>query len=207
MIARVRVAIRRGALLPLFAFVLFACRTARPAGEPLAALNAPSAEAAMEELLARRTQLGTVRTLMRLRVTSSGKTQSFRAQMAVENGRQMSLLAYTPMGTTALTLTADGAAVSIRNHLEGTEWDGSAAELARTFGFLGSALVPAEMAQLILGLPPRDDLQYDVTRTGLRAAGIGDLSVTFDPPSFPPKNVVVVRGADRVEIEHLEVVR
>lgn len=155
----------------------------------------------------RRGQLGTVRTLMRLRVTANEKTQSFRAQMAVENGQQMTLIAYTPVGTTALTLTADGTAVSVKNHLEGTEWEGSASELARTFGFLGSALLPAEMAQLILGLPPREDLQYEVTPTGLRAASSGDLVVTFDPPVFPPKNVVVVRGADRVEIEHLEVVR
>lgn len=183
------------------------CRTARPAGEPLAPLNAPTADAAMRELVVRRAALGTVRTLMRVRVTANGKTQSFRAQMAVEDGRQMNLIAYTPVGTTALTLTADGSEVTVRNHLEDSEWAGSASELARTFGFLGSSLIPAEMAQLILGLPPRDDLQYDVTPTGLRAASSGDLSVTFEPAVFPPKNVVVVRGADRVEIEHLEVVR
>jgi hypothetical protein len=31
--------------------------------------------------------------------------------------------------------------------------------------------------------------------------------VVFDPPSFPASHVVVTRGQDRVEIEHLEVVR
>jgi hypothetical protein len=160
----------------------------------------------MQELRERRAALGTVRTLMRVRVTTGGRTQSFRAQMAVEDGTRMNLVAYTPVGTTALTLTANGAEVSVKNHLEGSEWEGSAGELARTFGFLGSSLVPAEMAQLILGLPPREDLQYDVTQTGLARATSGDLEVTFEPPVFPPKHVLVVRAGDRVEIEHLEVV-
>lgn len=196
------------ALIPLVAvFLLFACRTARPAGEPLDALNASTAEAALEELKLRREALGTVRTLMRVRVTAQGKTQTFRAQMAVEDGQRMNLIAYTPVGTAALTLTADGSEVSVSNRMEGSEWEGSASDLARTFGFLGASLIPAEMAQLILGLPPRADLAYDVTPTGLRSAGDGDLLVTFDPPVFPPRNVVVVRGEDRVEIEHLEVVR
>ena len=192
-------------LVPIL--LVLACRTGRPAGEPLAPLNAPTPQAALEELQARREALGTVRTLMRMRVTAQGKTQSFRAQMAVENGQRMTLIAYTPVGTTALTLTADGSEVSVQNRLEGSEWEGTASELARSFGFLGSSLLPAEMAQLILGLPPRADLQYDVTTSGLRSAGDGDLLVTFAPPVFPPHNVLVVRGGDRVEIEHLEVVR
>lgn len=195
------------AFVCVIAVMVGGCRTSLPAGEPLAPLRATTAEEALEELRARRSALGTVRTLMRVRVTANERTQSFRAQMSVENGAQMNLTAYTPVGTTALTLTAHGSDVRVKNHLEGTEWEGTAGELARTFGFLGSTLVPAEMAQLILGLPPRDDVQYDVTPAGLRSATVGDVVVSFDPAIFPPRQVVVVRGTERVEIEHLEVVR
>ena len=69
-----------------------------------------------------------------------------------------------------------------------------------------TGLTPAEIGMLIAGLPPRDGLQYDVEAGGLRRASFGDVVVTFDPPSFPARNVVVTRGEDRVEIEHLEVV-
>jgi hypothetical protein len=184
-----------------------ACRTGRPAGTSIEPLVVSTPEAAMQELRARRDARGSLRSLMRVRVTANGRTQSFRAQLTVENGERMSLIAYTPVGTTALTLTADGTNVSVKNRLEDSEWEGSASELAKTFGFLGSSLTPAEVAQLILGLPPRDDLVYDVTATGLRSASSGDLQVTFEPPAFPAKGVIVVRGEDRVEIEHLEVVR
>jgi outer membrane biogenesis lipoprotein LolB len=193
---------------PIFLLLLVAlgCRTARPQGEPLAPLRATTPEAAMQELRERRSALGTVRTLMRVRVTNAAQTQSFRAQMSVENGSRMTLIAYTPVGTTALTLTADGSQVSVKNHLENQEWEGSAQDLARTFGFLGSSLVPAEVAQLILGLPPREELTYVVTPSGLASARSEDLVVIFEPASFPPKRVTVTRGTDRVEIEHLEVV-
>ena len=59
---------------------------------------------------------------------------------------------------------------------------------------------------LILGIPPRDDLSIEVAPTGIASANGGGVSVTFDPPSFPAKRVVIVRGSDRVEIEHIEVV-
>ena len=65
----------------------------------------------------------------------------------------------------------------------------------------------AEMAMLIAGIPPRDDVQYELDPAGLRRASFGDVVVVFDPPAFPAKHVVVTRGEDRVEIEHLETVR
>ena len=86
------------------------------------------------------------------------------------------------------------------------DWEGSASELARSIGFLGSSLIPAEVALLIIGILPRDDLQYEVTSSGLASAATPDMSATFDPPAFPARKVVIVRGADRVEIEHLEIV-
>lgn len=197
-------------ILPVAAAILAAafisCRTARPVGSPIAPLTATSADEAMTELRARREAFDGVRSLMRVRATKDGKTQSFRAQLIVHDAKRMELIAYTPVGTTALTMKADGDDVSVQNHLEGSEWEGSASDLARSLGFLGAGLTPAEMAMLIVGIPPREEMTYEVEAAGLRRASIADLVVMFDPPAFPARNVVITRGGDRVEIEHLEVV-
>jgi hypothetical protein len=197
---------RNAAAAVIAAVLLFSCRTDSPDGVAIAPLTAPTADAAMQQLRERRTNFGGLRSLMRVRATTNGKTQSFRAQLAVHDARRMELTAYTPVGTTALTLKADGENVSVQNRIEGSDWQGSAQDLARSFGLFGAGLTPAEMGMLIAGLPPRDDLQYDVDPAGLRRASFADVVVAFDPPAFPAKHVVVTRGADRVEIEHLEVV-
>ncbi|HEX7706413.1 MAG TPA: hypothetical protein VF701_08150 [Thermoanaerobaculia bacterium] len=183
-----------------------ACRTARPDGRPIAPLVAVSADEAMQQLREKRAAFRGARSLMRVRATTNGRTQSFRAQLVIRDVRRMELIAYTPVGTKALTLSADGDAVSIRNHMEGSEWEGDAADLARSIGFLGTSLLPAEVAMLIIGLPPLDTIEYEADPRGLRTATSSDLVVAFDPPSFPASGVVVTRGADRIEIEHLEVV-
>jgi hypothetical protein len=187
--------------------LLVSCRTGRPDGVAVAPLTATTSEEAMQQLRARRATFDGLRTLMRVRATTNGKTQSFRAQLAILDAQRMELTAYTPVGTTALTLKSNGDEVSVQNRIENSEWEGNANDLARSFGFFGAGLTPAEMAMLITGIPPRDDVQYDVDAAGLRRASFGDVVVVFDPPSFPAKGVVVTRGQDRVEIEHLEVVR
>lgn len=196
----------RLAVVLVAAAFLFACRTGRPDGVAIAPLTAMTSEEAMQQLRARRARFDGLRSLMRVRATTNGKTQSFRARLAVLDAKRMELTAYTPVGTTALTLKANGDDVRVQNRLEGSEWEGSTDDLARSFGFLGGGLMPAEMAMLIAGLPPRDDLQYELDPAGIRRASFADVVVTFDPPSFPAKHVVVTRGEDRVEIEHLEVV-
>lgn len=194
------------AVLLLFSFAAGSCRTARPVGSAIAPLTATSSAEAIEQLRARRDHFRAVRSLMRVRATTGGRTQSFRAQLAVHDATRMELIAYTPVGTTALTVAATGSDVTVRNHIEGSDWEGSASDLARSLGFLGTSLLPAEMAMLIVGLPPRDELQYEIDPAGLRRAATADLVVTFDPPAYPARNVVVTRGDDRIEIEHLEVV-
>lgn len=190
----------------LLAFLVSSCRTARPDGAPLTPLSATTSEQAIEQLRARRAAFRGVKSLMKVRATTKGRTQSFRANLTIDDARRMSLIAYTPVGTTALTLTADGERVSVKNQMEGSDWEGSAEDLGRSFGFLGSSLLPAEMAMLITGLPPRDDVAYETAPEGLRSASIGDLRATFDPPAYPAQRVVVTRGDDRIEIEHLEIV-
>ena len=72
----------------------------------------------------------------------------------------------------------------------------------------GCATVPRRDAAGCSPLPPVHVSPDRVIRTaaGLRSATAGDVTVTYEPPSFPAKSVVVARGGDRVEIEHLEVV-
>jgi hypothetical protein len=198
---------KRFAVAVLALTLAVSCRTGRPTGAAIAPLVATSSDDAMRQLRERRQQFGGLRSLMRVRATTNGKTQSFRAQLNVKDAQRMELTAYTPVGTTALTLSANGELVSVENRIEGSEWEGNAADLARSLGFLGAGLTPAEMGMLVAGLPPRDDVQYEVDPAGLRSASFGGVVVTFDPPSFPAQHVVITRGQDRIEIEHLEVVR
>ena len=160
----------------------------------------------MAQLRVRAAAFGGARSLMRVRATMGGRTRSFRAQLVVPDRRSMELIAYTPVGTTAVTIRADGDRVSFVNHLENSEWEGSPEELARSLSIYATDMLPSEMGMLLLGLPATDMATYVATQHGLASASSGDVGVTFDPPQFPPKRVVVRRGADVVEIEHLEIV-
>jgi len=213
-------------VLPLVLLAV-ACRTARPAGNEttLPPIAAPSVTAAISDLQNRRTHFTGERSLMRIRATAGGSTQSFRAQLQVDAGERMQLTAYTPVGTTALTLYADGDQVVFLNALDQTSWKGSAGEFARGFGFFGS-LKPSELAMLLLGLPARagtdarmlsdtsfgiaPGMIYDVTPSGLSRASIetdDDLVVVaYDPPAQPPRTVKVEHGHEQLEVTHLEIV-
>jgi hypothetical protein len=193
------------ALLTALLFAI-SCRTGRPSGAPIAALVATSADDALRQLEARRAAFGGMKSLMRIRATTGGKTQSFRAQLAVHDARRMDVVVYTPVGTTAMTMHIDGDRVQLHNNVENTDWQGAARDLPEPFRFLGTSYAPADVALLILGFPlPGGDAE--ATAAGLSSARVGDAVFTFSPPSFPAKNVVITRGDDRVEIEHLEVVR
>jgi hypothetical protein len=189
----------------LVVFLALACRTGRPAGTPVSPLRASSPEQALEQLRARREAFTGMRSLMRVRAMTGDRTQSFRAQLALHDRRRFDLIAYTPVGTTALTMNVDGDRVQVRNHLENTNWNGTARDLPEPFKFLGASVAPADVAMLILGLPI-DGVAVTADAAGLRTASLADVAIAYDPPSFPARNVVVTRGADRVEIEHLEVV-
>ena len=180
----------------ILAAAVVSCRSTRPVGAPVAPLTATSAEEARAQLAERRATFRGMRSLMRVRATTGGKTQSFRAQLVVHDAQRMELIAYTPVGTTALTMKADGQRITSKPETP-----------PESFAFFRSAgLTPAETAMLVLGLLPHDDMNVEVAPTGIVTATVGDVSATFDPPAFPAKRVVVTRGADRIEIEHLETV-
>jgi len=185
--------------------LLAACRTARPAGEetPVLPLTSTSPADAARQLTARRAQLAGERSLLRIRATNGDRSQSFRAQLQIDNSNRMLLTAYTPLGTTAIRLYADASEVTFINDLEGTWWHGSAPDFANSFGFFG-ATSPYSMAQLIAGLPADGAITYDYAVAGLSRANVGDVAVTYDPPSYPPKHVTIVRGSQKLDIETLE---
>lgn len=184
-------------------FLGIACRTAHVGGPAIPPL-APSASP-LEALHARAAAFAGARSIMRVQVTSGGERRSFRAQLIVENHRSMQLIAYTPVGTTAATIRAEGDQVTVTDAGSGSTTTGNATDMLRSYGFYTGGLTPAEMGMLLLGYPPRRDLMYEVTPNGLSRAAAGDVVVTFDPPSLPAHRVNVVHGAGRVEIEHLEV--
>src|SRR5687768_16384467 len=156
------------------------CATGRPAGAPVAPISAPTADAAAAQLRAQRENFAGMRSLMRVRATTGGNTQSFRAQLAVHDAQRMELIAYTPVGTTAMTMKADGDRIT-------TDPDVPPA----SFAFLRAAgLTPADTAMLLLGLPPRDDLRVEMTAGGVAAASAGDIRVVFEPPAFPAQRVI-----------------
>lgn len=190
------------ALLALIA-VVAGCRTARPAGEetPLAPLTSTSAADAARQLTARRAQMTTERALLRMRATNAGRSLSFRAQLEADNRGHMLLTAYTPFGTNAMRLYASGDEVTFVNDFEGTWWHGGVAEFARSFGFFGS-LPPSSMGLMMLGLPASGhDVAYDYATAGLKRASVGDVVVTYDPPSYPPQHVLVARPGQSLDIE------
>ncbi|HEV7574308.1 MAG TPA: hypothetical protein VGQ21_22650 [Thermoanaerobaculia bacterium] len=185
--------------------LLAACRTTRPAGEetPVAPLTSTSPADAARQLNARRAQLTGERSLLRMRATNGDRSQSFRAQLQLDGSNRMLLTAYTPLGTTAIRLYADASEVTFINDLEGTWWHGTAADFSNSFGFFGTTS-PYSMALLIGGLPVEGSITYDYAAAGLARANVGDVAVTYDPPSYPPKNVTIIRGGQKLEIETLE---
>ena len=166
-------------------------------------LTSTSPADAARQLTARRAQLTGERSLLRIRATNGDRSQSFRAQLQIDNSNRMMLTAYAPLGTTAIRLYADAYEVTFINDLEGTWWHGSAADFANSFGFFGTTS-PYSMALLIAGLPAESPITYDYTAAGLSRANVGDVAVTFDPPSYPPKHVTIARGAQKLEIETIE---
>jgi len=90
---------RRALAIVALSALVAGCRTTRPAGEqtPLTALTSTTADDAERQLVARRAQMTTARSLLRMRITSSKLSLTVRAQLEVGNGRML-LTAYTPFG-------------------------------------------------------------------------------------------------------------
>jgi hypothetical protein len=181
---------RRALVVLVLCAAVAACRTARPAGEesPLLPLTSTSANDAARQLAERRAQLTSQRSLLMIRATTPGQSLSLRAQLQIDNGGRMLLTAYTPFGTNAIRLYAEGNEVTFVNDIEGTWWRGGVAEFGRSFGFFGSAS-PSSIGLLLMGLPAGGrDFTYEYAATGLKRANAGDVAAVYDPPSYPPQH-------------------
>ena len=183
------------------------CRTARlPDEAPIPPLTAASPEAAMEQLRERLARLTDVHALVRVRVATAERTDSFKASVTVANQQQMELTIYTPLNTTAATITSNGNAVKIRDVLHGTTVTTTAEQLAENYGIFVPNVPPSDMALLLLGFPSVADATYDATTTGLRRAVVGDTTIDYDPPVQPVQSVKLTRPAQSVEMTVLEAV-
>ncbi|HEX3067983.1 MAG TPA: hypothetical protein VHX14_05365 [Thermoanaerobaculia bacterium] len=196
---------RRALIVLALCAVAAGCRTARPAGEetPLAPLTSTSADEAARQLAARRAQMTSERALLMIRATNEGRSLSLRAQLQIDNGGRMLLTAYTPFGTNAIRLYAEGSEVTFVNDLEGTWWHGGVAEFGRSFGFFGSAS-PSSIGLLLMGLPAGSGFTYEYAATGLKRANAGDVVVVYDPPAYPPQHILVTHGAQSLDIQTQE---
>lgn len=186
---------RRAAAVILF--LLAACRTTRPPNaEPLAPLTATSPAEAAQQLAQRRSEFRGERSLARVRLPQI----SARGQLQVDAGGRMMLTVYTPIGTTAARLYVDGQDVIFLDDLRSTVWRGKPSDLSGTLGVFGNT----RLALLLIGLPPAglDSITYGAT--GMQSVTLPEVTLTYDPPVYPPKKVVIVRGDQRVEIEHLD---
>jgi hypothetical protein len=134
-------------------------------------------------------QVHAVRELMRVRATHGERTQSFKAQLLVEpKTNRVELTAYTPLGTSAMTLYADGDRVTFLNHIDQTQWSGRASEVA-IFG----GVEPAEWATKIV------NGQNTITR-GADSVEITPLQIVStdaspQPPSIPREYRCCVKPA------------
>jgi hypothetical protein len=188
------------------ALLLFAaCRTARlPSEEPLPPVNAPTAEAALTALRDRMTKLVDVHALVRVRVTTPERTDSFKAAVTVNGREQMELTIYTPINTTAATITSDGQNVTIRDVVHGATVKATSADLARAYGIFLPDQPPSDMALVLLGFPAISGATYEAEPTGLRRASAGDAVIDFEPPVQPVQSVRITRPAQTVEVSVLE---
>ena len=179
--------------------LLSGCRTIRhvPEGTPLTPLTSSNARDAAQQLAARRSQFRGERSLIRLRLPNG---VSARAQLQVDPSLRMMLTVYTPIGTTAARLYSAAGDVVFINDLEKTAWRGRATELG---GALDTFATEAA-ALLIIGLPPGGDAALSYSPAGLARASLADVIIRFDPPSYPPQHVTIVRGEQQIEIDHLE---
>jgi hypothetical protein len=186
---------RRAAVVILF--LLAACRTTRPPNaERLAALTAATPAEAAQQLAARRSEFRGERSLIRVRLPQI----SARAQLQVDAGGRMMITVYSPLGTTAARLYVDGQDVIFLDDFQSTAWRGKPSDLAGTLGVFGNT----RLALLLVGLPPAGVESITYAATGIQSVSLPEVTVTFDPPVYPPKTIAIVQGGQRVEIEHLE---
>jgi hypothetical protein len=187
--------IRRLAVLGLL--LIAACRTTRPPNaEPLVPLTSGTPAEAAQQLAMRRSEFRGERSLIRLHLPKI----SARGQLQVDSAGRMLMTVYTPVGTSAARLYVDGDQVTFLNDLQSTAWRGKASDLAGTLGMFGNSELPL----LLVGLPAAGVNDVTYAASGIQAVHLSGVTVSFEPPAYPPKIVAIDRGEQHVTIEHLD---
>jgi len=186
---------RRTAVVILFA--LAACRTTRPPNaEPLSPLTSTTPEEAAKQLVSRRSDFRGERSSIRVRLPQ----MSARGQLQVDAAGRMLMTVYTPLGTTAARLYVDRDQVIFLNDFESTAWRGKPSDLSGSLAAFGNSELPL----LLVGLPAAGVRGVTYATAGIQSVQLGDVAVSYAPPSYPPRVVAIDRGSQHVEIEHLD---
>ena len=151
----------------LLAFLVLACASTRTGHEAPFVAGTPL------------DQVHAVRELMRVRATHGERTESFKAQLLVEpKTSRVELTAYTPLGTSAMTLYADGDRVTFLNHIAQTQWSGRASDVA-----LFGGVAPAEWAAKIVN--GQTSIRRGADSVEITPLQIVATDASPQPPSIP----------------------
>jgi hypothetical protein len=185
----------------------------------VAPLLARTADAAWDDLLARRGAVGSIQAYLRIRATTGDGSQSFRATLSRDSAHRAKAEALTPLGTAAFTLFSDGTDAVFVDHLNRKFWRGPASSVPGIAGYGVPAVNLVDLALLLVGLPvdnkvpasrceacpaeadrivmQQGDVRYTVGSAGLARAVVQrndeSISVDYSPPAFPPATVHVGR--------------
>jgi hypothetical protein len=141
-------------LAALAALLIIACATPRPPdARPVAAVVATDASAEWEQLVQKRREFTGAQSYVRMRVVARGRTDSFKAQLAVDAVGHALITGYTPLGTTAFSLYDDGESVLFLDHINRAWWRGAPEQLQQIMETPVSAIRPVDLAFLMIGLP------------------------------------------------------
>jgi hypothetical protein len=194
------------------------CASWRQEVRPLPPLAAASAAEAWDELLRIRRESPRLASYASIRVESAGSKQSFRATIATDERGRLRVDAFTPVGTAAFTLYADGDETTMIDHVNRSWWKGPFATAARSLGLPGS-LDAHSLAMIAFGLPAsakpesergewivQDGVSYRVEAKGIAEVTGEGWTAKFDAPSFPAGAVTIstVDGGRAMSVRHLE---
>lgn len=194
------------------------CASWRQEVKPLPPLAAAAPGEAWDELLRIRRASPRLASYVSIRVESGSSKQTFRATIATDERGRLRVDAFTPMGTAAFTLYADGDETTMIDHLNRSWWTGPFPTAARSLG-LPESLDAHSLAMIAFGLPasaaPESDRGARIVQAGVayrvEAAGLAEATgegwtATFDTPSFPASSVTIstTDGGRAMTVRHLE---
>lgn len=181
-------------------------------------LEATDRAAAWDELLHIRREAPRLASYASIRVESAGAKQSFRATIATDQRGRLRVDAFSPMGTAAFTLYADGGEATMVDHIGRSWWRGPFPVAAKSLG-LPDSLEAHSIAMLAFGLPAstlegqageelvsQNGVSYLVERNGIAEANGDGWSARFEPASFPAGAVTIstADGSRAMTVRHLE---